>query len=194
MGTRMDNFNDTPLAVEDGEKVTATVVSWNEHPPKGGGFSIPACSYGVTLMIDGQIVRQLWGAGYAPEPIPTIAHAVGRVLTIVPATSPILVEALADFGRYWGAEGYVANRQSGRTTASRKLALWPLMQDLQTAQQRGRWRFTPLPKEMLGFAFLEANEVARGLARQKALEHKAATEPTSLTYSRGVAFLQGGTV
>lgn len=190
----MNDFNDFPLDVEEGEPVIATIAHWHEPAPLKGGFSIPACSYGVNLVVGGQFVRQIWGIGYAPEPIPVISHALGRVLEIVPATVPLEVEAMADFGLYWGPDGYVSNRLSGRTLAGRDLALWPLMQKLQAAHQAGRWSFTPLPKKPIGWSFVKAKETELVVARPAALEHKRTSSPLRGTYRRDIAFLQGGTV
>ncbi|MET4636441.1 hypothetical protein [Kaistia defluvii] len=191
----MNDFNDFPLDVENGEPVIATIAHWHEPAPLKGGFSIPACSYGVNLVVGGQFVRQLWGAGYAPEPIPIISHALWRVLNVVPATSLLEVEAMADFGLSWGPNGYVANRLSGRKLAERNLALWSLMQELQAAHQAGRWSFTPLPKKKADrWSLFKAKETDLLVARPATLKHKARHSPTPDTYPRGIAFLQGGTV
>lgn len=190
----MDNFDDIPLAVEDGEPVLASIAHWYETPPRKGGLSIPACTYGVNLVVGGRFVRLLWAAGYGPEPTPIISHALSRVLKIVPPSSPLTVETIADFGRYWGPEGIVANRLSGRTIAPRELALWPLMKTLQAAHGAGRWHFAPLPKKPTEWSFLKAKEVAIIHAKKMALRHKAEFKPTPRTYPRGIAFLQGGTV
>lgn len=101
---------------------------------------------------------------------------------------------MADFGLYWGPDGYVANRLSGRTLAGRNLALWPLMQKLQAAHRVGRWRFMPLPKKATDrWSLLKAKETDLLVARPAALKHKAEHNPTPDTYPRGIAFLQGGT-
>lgn len=188
----MDQFSDTPLSTYDAE-VIATVAHWGETPQKSGGFSLAACSYGVVITVNGEIVRQLWGAGYASNPIPTIALAVARTLASVTCAHPIIVRALEEFERYWGAGGIVAKaaKCSGRTSTGRKLAAWETMQHLQAQHTAGVWKPQAWPNMWGAAAFPVANGIAKGIGKQKALSHKAAFNPTSADHPDAV-ILQGG--
>lgn len=192
----MNQFHDAPLSIEEGRAITATIAHWGETPTKSGGFSLAACSYGAVLMVNGESVRQIWGAGYAPNPIPTIALAVSRVLEIVKSGSPITVNALGELGRYFGPNGIVARATglSGRSrNTGRKLSNWPTMKYLQAQYAEGTWRLVARSDMWGAQAFPDANNLARRIGKREALAHKATVNPTSADFPDAV-ILQGGAI
>lgn len=185
--------NKTTIFAYDAE-VVATVAHWGETPPKAGGFSLAACSYGIAITVHGEIVRQFWGAGYASNPIPTIAFAVARILEAVECVHPITVRALKEFERYWGPDGIVANavKRSGKTSNGHKLLAWPTMQHLQAQHAARAWKLEAWSNMWGAADFPVAYRLAKGIGKQKALSHKADFNPTSIDYHDAV-ILQGGT-
>lgn len=192
MEIRLSKFHDASLPVGEDGQVTATIVPWI-GPQGEGNAPIPA-SYGASLAVGGQVVRLIWGAGYATHPIPIIALAVARVLEITTLPATVIVRAPKDFGRYWGPNGDMVAmaRRGGLTGAGKPVAAWPTMQDLQSAHIVGRWSCLPHLQNPRSRTRVLADEAMRLSGMAAARSHKKTFSPAPSEYPDAV-ILQGGT-
>lgn len=176
------------------EEIEAVIAHWVETPPKRGGFSIPASSYGILTSPEAHHGRQLWGAGYSSAMVHTLALAVQRLLREYPAKR-IVIHAAGEMEKNFGHRGWMRSARSngGRKPDGTPFAAYAEMLTVLDAMDAGRWRLIAYPGDAIWGAsgYMEAKGIADTIGKDAALVHKAANSPTTLSYRLPVIIQEG---